>query len=168
MEGYFGERMQLKSPIARLQLNIKRVKGELNQRALGKINDFRRRAIGGFLTDWELGEILNPESDYMGMIGLRGGDIVGGMAWKKYEGIEITSIAVDENFRGRGIGSQMLEEIAIKTPESQLITAFVSGASFCLPIHNFFKNNGYRAVDIIRRGTDQEAYQFQRYGKKKK
>jgi ribosomal-protein-alanine N-acetyltransferase len=95
------------------------------------------------------------KSNCIGMVAEQGETVVGFMVYGLHKPrLNILNFAVDPRYRRAGVGSQMVARLVGKLSEHGRTSITLEIRDSNLPAQLFFKDRGFRAVDILRRYYD--------------
>ena len=101
----------------------------------------------------------------IGMVAEHEDRIVGFMIYERQKSrIHVLNFAVAPEFRRRGIGSQMAAKLVAKLSAQRRLRIILEVRETNLPAQLFFRENGFRAVSVLRSyydDTPEDAYLMQ-------
>jgi len=78
-------------------------------------------------------------------------DVVGFMVYEFHRTrLDLINFAVDPDYRGVGVGSQMLEKLIGKLSDNKRTRITLAVRETNLPAQKFFASHGFRAVNVLR------------------
>ncbi len=117
--------------------------------------------VEGRWTEKFFKQILS-ERDYIGMVAEEDSKIVAFVVYALHKDkIFICNLAVSPDCEGRGIGSEILNRLKNKLKRRTLLEMDIRESD--LGSQLFLKNNGFRAIEVIRdfyENTNEDAYKF--------
>lgn len=128
------------------------------------VSHIEQRSFPDPWTENEFLHNLDPENNCLGFVAEYKGKVTGFIICRIYrEKIEILNMAVHPNWKGRGIGREMIKRIAEGSflHGRYMITVQVDERN--LDSQLFFKACGFRATNVVRGfyGSDHDAYSMQ-------
>ena len=101
----------------------------------------------------------------IGMVAEHEDRVVGFMIYELHKTrIHVLNFAVDEDYRHRGVGSQMIAKLTGKLSSQRRSRIVLEVRETNLPAQLFFRENGFRAVSVLRSyyaDTPEDAYLMQ-------
>jgi ribosomal-protein-alanine N-acetyltransferase len=101
----------------------------------------------------------------IGMVAEHNGQVVGFMIYEIHKTrIHLLNLAVNDQYRRRGVGSQMLAKLLAKLSSDRRSRLVLEVRETNLPAQLFFRANGFRAVAVMRafyHDTPEDAYVMQ-------
>ena len=122
---------------------------------------------GSFEFPWSEEDFIRclRQRNCIGMVAEHDEQVVGFMIYELHKSrLHIINFAVHPTFRRRGIGSQMADKLAGKLSHQRRDKILLEVRETNLPAQLFFRNNGFRAVSVIRdfyEDTTEDAYMMQ-------
>lgn len=123
-------------------------------------SDLDRVKCMNHLDEYSLDEFVNKPNSICHVAELDG-SVVGYLFYEispKSTAIKVSSLFVEPNHRRKGIGTSMIFKLLSKMRGGKNRIEFVV-SEYDLEAHLFLKNNGFRAVSVIK-GSESSSYEF--------
>ena len=126
-----------------------------------------RIEAGSFEFPWSEEDFIRclRQRNCIGMVAEHDERVVGFMIYELHKSrLHIINFAVHPTFRRRGVGRQMSDKLAGKLSHQRRDKILLEVRETNLPAQLFFRNNGFRAVSVLRdfyEDTTEDAYMMQ-------